>query len=117
MTYHNQADGWYLLLPEEWEDHFTVRQNNISSAVHATTFYSVSGWTLGEELLTIYTLTGTDRENQAAKSGRPILRRRGETIYAISYASAYENWRYAVDGDAISESFKIITKQLSMGEN
>lgn len=117
VTYHNQADGWYLLLPEEWEDHFTVRQNNISSAVHATTFYSVSGWTLGEELLTIYTLTGTDRENQAAKSGRTILRRRGETIYAISYASAYENWRYAVDGDAISESFKIITKQLSMGEN
>ena len=117
VTYHNQADGWYLLLPEGWEDHFTVRQNNISSAVHATTFYSVSGWTMGEELLTIYTLTGTDRENQAAKSGRTILRRRGETIYAISYAKAYENWRYAVDGDTISESFKIITKQLSMGEN
>ena len=117
VTYHNQADGWYLLLPEEWEDHGAGRQNNISSAVHATTFYGVSGWTLGEELLTIYTLTGTDRENQAAKSGRTILRRRGETIYAISYARAYENWRYAVDGDAISESFKIITKQLSMGEN
>ncbi|MDE7220724.1 MAG: VCBS repeat-containing protein [Oscillospiraceae bacterium] len=117
VTYHNQTDGWYFLLPEGWDGHFTVRQNNTSASVHATTFYDVSGRTIGEELLTIYTLTGTDRENQAAKSGRAILRRRGETIYAISYSQHYEDWRYAVDSDAISECFKVITKQLSMGEN
>lgn len=117
ITYHNPADGWYLLIPDEWDGHFTVRQNNASPAVHATTFYAVYGRKQGEELLTIYTLTGTDRENQAAKKGRSILRRWGETLYAVSYGSEYESWRYAVDGDAISESFKVIIKQLSMGEN
>ena len=117
ITYHNTAVGWYLLIPEDWDGYFTVRQNNVSSAVHATTFYSVSGRTVGDELLTIYTLTGTDRESQAAKSGRSILRRRGETLYAISYGARYEEWSRAVDGEVITESFRIILKQLSMGEN
>lgn len=117
VTYHNTADGWYLLIPENWDGYFTVRQNNVSPAVHATTFYRVSGRTMGDELLTIYTLTGTDRESQAAKSGRAILRRRGETLYAISYGAHYEEWTRAVDEEVITESFRIILKQLSMGEN
>lgn len=117
ITYHNPADGWYLLIPDGWDGHFTVRQNNASGAVRATTFYSIRGRNLGEELMTIYTLTGTDRENQAAKKGRSILRRWGETLYAVSYGSGYEDWRYAVDSDTITESFKVIIKQLSMGEN
>lgn len=116
-TYHNLTDGWHLMLPEGWDNHFTVRQNNASATAHTTTFYSVSGRYMGEELLTIYTLTGTDRENQAAKAGRTILRRRGETIYAISYSAAYANWRYAVGDDVISDCFKATIKQLSMGEN
>ncbi len=117
VTYHNPSDGWYLLIPENWDGYFTVRQNNISPAIHATTFYSVTARTMGDELMTIYTLTGTDRESQAAKSGRSILRRRGETLYAISYGAHYKDWPRAVDGEVITESFRIILKQLSMGEN
>lgn len=117
ITYHNPADGWYLMIPEAWDGHFTVRQNNISAAVHAATFYSVSGRTVGEELLTIYTLTGADRENQAAKSGRSILRRWGETLYAVSYAPSYDSWRYALDSETVAGNFNVIVKQLSMGEN
>ncbi len=117
VTYHNSADGWYLLIPEEWGNHFTVRQTNTSASVHATTFYSVHGRTVGDELLTIYTLTGTDRETQAAKSGRTILRRRGETVYAISYTPAYAEWRYAAEESVVADSFKVIVKQLNMGEN
>ena len=117
VTYHNQADNWYLLIPEEWDGRFTVRQSNASSAVHATTFYSVRGRSPGEELLTIYTLTGTDRETQAAKSGRSLLRRRADTVYAISYSAGYDEWHYAVERSVVEESFKPIEKQWSMGEN
>lgn len=117
LTYHNTTDGWYLLIPEGWDGHFTVRQNNASSSVHAATFYSVSGRKVKDELLTIYTLTGTDRESQAAKGGRAILRRRGETLYAIAYGPAYEDWAFRVDGETVSDNFRIILKQLSMGEN
>ena len=116
-TYHNQSDNWYLLIPESWDGHFTVRQNNTSSAVHATTFYSVRGRSLGDELLTIYTLTGSDREAQAAKGGRTILRRRMDAVYAVSYSAAYDGWRYAVERKAIEDSFKPIQKRWSMAEN
>ena len=117
MTYHNLTDKWYLTIPDKWDNHFTVRQNNVSSAIHATTFYSVWGGNVEDELLTIYTLTGTDREAQAAKSGRSILRRMGDTVYAISYASGYEGWRYAVDAGVVAEGFTPIAKRWSMSEN
>lgn len=119
LTYHNLTDKWFLLIPPEWDGRFTVRQNNISSSVHATTFYSVTGRVVGEELMTIYTFTGTDREAQAAKGGRTILRRRAglDTVYAVTFSSAYENWSYAVGQEVISENFKPVVNQWSMGEN
>ena len=117
VTYHNLTDGWYLKIPNEWDNHFTVRQNNVSSGVHATTFYGIRGGRMEDELLTIYTFTGTDREAQAAKSGRSILRRMGSTVYAISYGSGYEEWRYSVDRAAVEEGFTPIVKKWSMSEN
>lgn len=117
ITYHNLTDKWYLILPEAWDGHFTVRQNNNSAAVHATTFYSLRGRGLGEELLTICTLTGTDRENMAAKNGRSILRRKTDTVYVVDYHEAYGQWRYAVDRTKVEENFKPIFSRWSMGEN
>lgn len=117
VTYHNSADRWYLLIPDGWDGHFTVKQVNASAAVHATEFYEARGNLTGDKLFTIYTLTGADREAQAAKAGRSILRLQGETIYAVSYTDSYRNWRYAVDETALAERFRVIVKQLSMGEN
>ena len=117
ITYHNTTDGWYLLLPKMWDSHFTVRQVNTSATVHATEFYGVRGSVVGEKLMTIYTLTGTDREAQAAKPGRSILRLQGATIYAVSYTDYYEDWLYEVDAVEIAERFRVIVKQMSMGEN
>lgn len=119
VTYHNLTDGWYLMIPEIWEGQFTVRQNNISTTVHATTFYALHGQAVGEELATFYTLTGTDREAQASKNGRTVLRRQAkpDTIYAIAYTEAYDAWRYAADREIISENFRVIVNRWSMGEN
>lgn len=119
LTYHNLADSWYLLIPESWDGHFTVRQNNTSSSVHSTTFYALSGRSVQDELLTIYTLTGTDREAQAAKGGRVTLRRRTspDTVYAVAFGDAYDGWHYAIARDEIASRFQPITKQWSMGEN
>ena len=117
ITYHNSTDRWYFLIPENWDGHFTVKQVNTSAAVHATEFYEARGNSIGEKLFTIYTLTGTDREAQAAKAGSSILRLQGETIYAISYTDEYQDWRYALDEASMAERFRVIVKQLSMGEN
>lgn len=118
ITYHNLTDSWYLTIPEEWNENFTVRQDNTSSTEHATTFYSVNNQKIGEELLTIYTLTGDNREAQAAANGRMILRRRlPSTVYAVSYAEAYDTWRFAVDREELTERFNPILTQWSTGEN
>ncbi|MCI9506902.1 MAG: VCBS repeat-containing protein [Oscillospiraceae bacterium] len=119
ITYHNLTDNWYLIIPEAWDGHFTVRQNNASTTVHSTTFYSVHSHSADAELLTIYTLTGTDREAQAAKGGRTILRRqvKPDKVYAVTYGDAYSGWRYAVDASVIADNFKVIVNRWSMGEN
>lgn len=117
ITYHNLTDNWYLLIPEEWDGHFTVRQDNTSNTEHATTFYSVSGERVEEALLTIYTLTGSDRETQAMKGGTTILRRQPTTVYAVRFAPGYEQWRYAIDQSSFTERFSAIVTQWSIGEN
>lgn len=119
LTYHNAADGWYLILPDGWDGHFAVRQSNVSSTLHATTFYSARGRTAEEELFTVYTFTGTDREAQAARAGRTILRRRTgpDAVYAIAYAENYDQWSYAVPHETLSAGFNTIITRWSMGEN
>lgn len=116
-TYHNQAESWYLTLPEDWDWNFTVRQENASSTERGTTFCSVKGGTVDEPLFTIYTCTGANREKLAAKAGRSILRTRSETIYAVSYYEAYDNWRYALDQEALAERFHVIVAQWTTGDN
>ena len=117
ITYHNLTDSWYLTVPEEWDGHFTVRQDNTSTTEHATTFYSTTGDTVEEELLTIYTLTGTDREAQAVKNGRTILRRQPTTVYAVRFAPGYSQWRYAIGESDLTERFSAIVTQWNMEDN
>ena len=116
ITYHNLTDSWYMLIPEAWDNHFTVRQSSISATERATTFYSVAGRQIGEELLTIYTITGNNQETQAALGGRVILRRQSNTVYAVQYADYYKSWRYAVDQEQLAECFNPILTQWSTGE-
>ena len=59
----------------------------------------------------------TDREAQAAKPDRSMLRLQGETIFAVSYTDYYSDWIYAVDAAEIAGRFRVIVKQMSMGEN
>lgn len=113
ITYHNQADSWYLLVPDTWDTHFTVRQDSSGAAERSATFYSVSGGTVKEPLFTIYTLTGTDREARAAKTGRSILRLQPETIYAVAFTEAYDQWRYAIDREELAGRFRPILAQWS----
>lgn len=117
ITYHNLTDSWYLLIPESWDNHFTVRQSSVGATERATTFYSVAGRQIGEELLTIYTITGNSQETQAALGGRTILRRQANTVYAVQYTEYYEkDWRYAVSQEQLAESFNPILTQWSTGE-
>ena len=116
ITYHNLTDSWYLLIPESWDGHFTVEQKNTSSSEHATIFYSLAGGKVGEELFTIYTLAGENRETQAIRGGKAILRRQPNAVYAIQYADAYSDWRYSIEPTDLVARFYAITTQWITGE-
>ena len=115
ITYHNQADSWYLLIPEEWDTHFTVRQANASAAEHSTIFYSVSGGQPDKELLTICTLTGSDREVQASRGGWVMLRRQAGSIYTLALTEAYSEWRWYEDQDSLRGRVNGISAQWTTG--
>ena len=117
ITYHNQSDSWYLLIPEAWDTHFTVRQDSSSATERATTFYSVNNGGVGEALFTVYTLTGSDREARAAKAGRSILRLQPDTIYAVDFTEAYSQWRFAVDQEDLAGQFRPILAQWNTTDN
>lgn len=56
-TYHNVADGWYLIVPEEWKDQITLRRRD-SIGQRSVIFYHLEGE--GEEptpFLVIYKFT------------------------------------------------------------
>ncbi len=117
ITYHDIANSWYLMIPEEWDWHFTVCQENAGPMERGATFYSIKGGKRDQPLFTIYACTGTNREKLAAKSGRTILRRQPGTIYTVVCHEAYEKWTYALDAEELAERFQVIVPQWITGEN
>ena len=95
---------------------FAVRQKNTGTTEHETVFYAINNREMGEPLLTIYTLTGSNRDAQAATGDRIVLRRQSNVVYAIRYEEAYDDWRYAVSQAELAQRFNAILTQWSTGE-
>lgn len=77
-TFHNFQSGWYLKLDEEWAPRVSVTE-----AGGVCTFYVWdTRFEKAEKLLTIYTLTGSDRQTLAEQEGRIILYKTDGAIYA-----------------------------------
>jgi hypothetical protein len=72
-TYHSFRDNWYLLLPEQWPERYTVRRDAISTAQSVTIFSILARWDEPVDFLRIY------YDNRPASSRPPI---RNRTILA-----------------------------------
>ncbi len=84
-TYHHYSNGWYLCLDDLWELSLAVERMEDGCA-----FYRLDPET-GEpvKLFTIYTFTGSDREQLAAEAGRLLLYRSENLIYAADLEKAF----------------------------
>ena len=105
-TYHALADGWYLELPDNWGEDLSVE------TVGSGTDASMASFGIGSgdgriEVLRIYTFSGDNRETLAAKGGRVLLSREGETIYA---AEILEGGSFTLTEDALRQRFHRITR-------
>lgn len=110
-TYHNSADGWYLVIPEHWQDRLVIYRNDSVSGQRAVIF---ARWQ-GEDkeplpFLSIYKLTGASRSLRAASGNRFILAEDSSTIYAATF---YNTWDCGLDQSGLLENFRLIVSSWS----
>ena len=110
-TYHNSADGWYLIVPEHWQDKLVVYRNDSVSGQRAVIFARWQGE--GKEplpFLSIYKLTGASRNLRATSGNRFILAEDSSTVYAASF---YNTWDCGLDQSSLLENFRLIVRSWS----
>ena len=115
-TYHNINEGWYLLLPDQWEGQIAVRQE-LDSDERATIFSARTGDGSYEDVMAIYTITGNSREYKATRDGRFVLKREVGTIYSGIFFDYNDSWRHAISQEELNQNFRLIAKEWSAGEN
>ena len=100
-TYHSLSSGWYFTVPFSWWDwDVTVLTGGITNESQMT--MSING----DAVLTIYTITGENRDNRSRIGSRIVLRRQTATVYA---GEVYELAPYyGMDEDLLRRSFSLI---------
>ena len=100
-TYHSLSSGWYFTIPTSW---WSWEVDAVTGGIQ-----NESQMTLrinGDSVLTIYTITGENRDNRSRMGSRIVLRRQATTVYA---GEVYEIAPYyGMDEDLLRRSFSLI---------
>ena len=108
-TYHSFPGGWYMELPYEIAPLMSVEQygNSYEFSVRGADGHVT-------KLMTLYSFTGQEREEQAVADNRFVLYRTDSTVYAghLEVASA----AYNLTQESLIHAFHLITQDLINGE-
>ena len=109
-SFHDFAGGWYLELDPAWAHRLSVAQEGGT--------YVFSLWDENfretEKIMTVFVLTGSQRESAAAQDGRFLLYRGDEVLYAAQVEDAAAD--YGVSKESMVYSFHLIHKDWKTGE-
>ena len=108
-TYHSFTSGWYVELDGEIAPNITVTQLGNSYE-----FSMLENKATASNLMTIYVLTGQEREEQAVLDNRFVLHRTESTVYAahLGVGSA----AYAMNQETVKNAFHLITQDMINAE-
>lgn len=108
-TYHSFQGGWYIELPNEIAPLLRVVQYGNS---YEFSIKEADG--TATKLMTLYSFTGQEREEQAIADNRFVLFRTESTVYAghLEVASA----AYNLTKESLIQAFHLITQDLTDGE-
>lgn len=112
-TYHNDRDGWYFILPDEWEkDLVLTRSDQTGSGERSVTFSRRPEDETADPqpFLTIYKFTGTNRAARATVGDRFLLLEEGtpgteDCLYAAEFRSS---WDCGLTEEEVIERFSLI---------
>ena len=106
-TYHNFSDSWFLVLMPEWMESITIRREDGMNGERAVVF---SRWlndeSSVEDFLTVYTISGENRDELSRRNGLFILYRGVDLIVAAELKQS--SWEYSPDIPYILNHFSLI---------
>lgn len=109
-TFHSYDDGWYLILPGDWQGMITAARKDYSNSTiseRAVSFYYLEDENAEpEEFLTVYRLTGTNRVYRASLDERFVLFESSDVIYAAKFWDS--EWDCGMDEDELLRRFNRI---------
>ena len=114
-TYHDMESGWYFQLPEEWTDLIQVHRSSGTDETVVT--FSVQDGDTVQNILSISTLTGTNREIQTSRGNRFNLSRQSDATYTVELLSGNSEWKYGLTEDQVREAFSLIRPEWLTGDN
>ncbi len=109
-TYLNFAQGWYLLLEEEWLPKMTV-----ISAGESFRFDMIDPDGQPRKVMTVFALTDSDREDIASQKDYTILFKGDAVIYAAKLEPIAKE--YGITSASLILNFKIMRTELNTDEN
>ena len=115
-TYHNDRDGWYFILPDEWDNNLTLSRSDLPGGGERSVTFSYwqgEAATDPKPFLTIYKLTGSSRVARAQAGDRFLLYPmnaldRPEEAATIYVAEFREGWDSGLTEETVRERFSII---------
>ncbi|MCQ2421249.1 MAG: hypothetical protein MJ118_08940 [Clostridia bacterium] len=113
-TYHRFSSGWYLVLPDAWEDQITISRSEEVSGVRGLVFSRWMGSAPSEPIFTVYAFSGDDRNQVASENGRFILSEKGEITYAAELGSC--EWARELTREQLKQMFNYIHVDWNSGE-
>lgn len=114
MTYHSITDGWYLMLPNDWDGQVTVERDDRENyrGERAVVFYHRTDDDTMERFLTIYRLSGSSASARASLGSRELLLAPdSSTAYAAEFAK--DGWDCGLTMEQLKERFSLILTEWS----
>ena len=110
FTFHNLGGGWYLQLDEQLARGISVIREGNSFVF----YFRGEENSEAEKIMTVYVLTGSERETAATEDGKFLLFRGDEVTYAAFLEGAA--YHYGIDQERVAASFHLIYKDWKTGE-
>ena len=114
-TYDNTSDGWYLELLPEWIGAVTVKRARSGDDEISVTFSRRDGDRL--PVLRICAISGSGREQKAARGNRLILSRQADVIYTAELLAGNAGWAGTITEDQLRGSFRLVERKWAAGDN
>lgn len=113
ITYHAVNDGWYIVLPSDWAGRISAERNTEESyrGEWSVTFYHWDDDGVAAPFMTVFRLTGNNREVRARKDGREPILSTNTATFAVKFMK--EGWDCGLSTDRLKERFSLITTEWS----